>query len=71
MNSEEIKLILKGKPKILVIGTGQWGRLRVTDDALKLAARRKVKVIQLRTPEAIKRFNELHGKKAALVHVTC
>ena len=71
VNSEEIKPILEGRPKNLIVGTGRWGLLRVTEEALKLASEHKVEVIELRTPEAIKKFNALPGKKAALVHVMC
>lgn len=55
----------------LVVGTGQYGVLRLTDQAADYLDAHGVRVEIAPTPEAIERFNALGGRKAALIHVTC
>jgi len=55
----------------IVIGTGQSGLLRLTKEAEEWVKNRGLKVILAPTPEAIQKYNQLKGKKAALIHVTC
>jgi hypothetical protein len=80
--TEEIKLIIDRKPDFLVVGTGQFGvTLRIgnrhyfsahlSERARKLCESLRIKVIEEKTPIAIKKFNELPGRKAALIHVAC
>ena len=68
--------------KILVVGTGQFG-IRITSGrkhygsaaltprARKLCRTKRVQVIEMKTPLALQKFNEVKGKKAAMIHVAC
>lgn len=55
--------------KILIIGTGHSSSLPVMDEVLKIAARKKVKVIIMSTPEAIDHINDPHTN--LILHLTC
>lgn len=66
--------LIKRKPDIIIIGTGQDGLLEVEDDFLNKMQKQNIKVISTKTPEAIKIFNEhlKAGKRInALIHTTC
>jgi len=69
---EEVKeLIEEQKPEYLIIGTGQFGACRLEESIPKICERNKIKLIMKKTPEAVKEFNSLSGKKLALFHITC
>lgn len=69
---EEVKdLIESQKPEYLIIGTGQFGACRLEESIPKICERNKIKLIIKKTPEAVKEFNSINGKKLALFHVTC
>ncbi len=55
----------------LVIGTGASGALPVMDDVKREAKRRKVKLVILPTPDAIKILQKESGQTNAILHVTC
>jgi len=69
----EIKMLLSNQPEIIVIGTGQSGVMRVTEDD-KQALFQNCQLIIQQTPQAIKTFNKLitEGKRVnGLFHTTC
>ena len=73
VSEEEIEMLKKGDPDLIVIGNGQSGVLRVSEKQIN-ELKRKCEVIVAETPEAIERINEgmKKGKKVnALIHVTC
>jgi hypothetical protein len=55
----------------LVIGTGAHGALPVMDEVKREAERRKIDLLLLPTPKAIKVLEEGHGDTNAILHVTC
>ncbi|KYK24800.1 hypothetical protein AYK26_02885 [Euryarchaeota archaeon SM23-78] len=69
---EEFETITKGGPEVLIIGTGQYGVVKISEEVFKAAKEKAIEIIYDKTPEAIKRFNEVQGKKmAAAIHTTC
>jgi len=69
---EEVKeLIEEQKPDYLIIGTGQFGACRLEESIPKICERNNIKLIMKKTPEAIKDFENLSGKKLGLFHITC
>lgn len=74
VSADEIKSVLKSNPEVIVIGTGQFGCVKLSEEAARGAEAHGVEVFRARTPRAIKKFNEQvdEGKRiAAIVHVTC
>jgi len=55
----------------LVIGTGAYGALPVMDDVTREAERRKVELVILPTPDAIKILSRGSAHTNAILHVTC
>jgi hypothetical protein len=58
------------KCKRLVIGTGT-GTLPVMDEVKREAKRRKIKLVVLRTTEAIEKLKHESAQTNAILHVTC
>lgn len=74
VSADEISTVLKSNPEVVVIGTGQFGCVKLLEEAARVAEANGVRVVKERTPVAIEKFNELvdEGKRiAAIVHVTC
>ncbi len=73
LSDEEIKALIRGKPEVIIIGTGFSDMLDVPKPTLKRLRGQGREVYVLKTPEAVKKFNELSGKKKinALFHTTC
>ena len=58
--------------KTLVVGTGMQGRLPVVEEFKEEAKRRGVKLVLLKTPEAVEYFLKNYGPDIdAIFHVTC
>jgi len=66
--------ILAAPPKVLVIGTGYYGRMKVPEETLAALQGRGIEVHVLPTCEAVAAFNRLAGESAAVaaaLHLTC
>lgn len=68
---DELERVCEGDPEVLVVGSGYGGALRVCPEGVKWLQERGIALEVLRTPEAARRFSELEGRRAALIHVTC
>lgn len=73
LSEEEIKALIRGKPEVIIIGTGFSDMLEVPKLTFKRLKGQGREVYVLKTPEAIEKFNKLIGKKKinALFHTTC
>lgn len=70
---DEISMLLKDSPELIVIGNGQDGVLKVKKEQIE-EMERICKVVVEKTPDAIKKINDAikEGKKVnALIHTTC
>jgi hypothetical protein len=70
----ETETLLKENPEVIIIGTGQDGKLEVDESFLEKMKEKGIEVIAGITPEAIKAYNEKRkaGKRVnALIHTTC
>jgi len=70
---DEAKLLLKGNPWEVIIGTGYEGLLKLNPDAEALLKQRTALTVML-SPQAIDSLNEKLRKKErvnALIHTTC
>jgi hypothetical protein len=59
------------KCRLLVVGTGAYGRLPVLNDVKVEAERRKIELVVLPTAEAIKTLKKQPKDTNAILHVTC
>lgn len=71
---KDLKDVLNEDFEYLVVGTGYYGFMKVSNDVLKEMSNRNVKIIAKPTKEAVKEFNNLvkEGKKViGAFHLTC
>ncbi|MFO7932555.1 MAG: MTH938/NDUFAF3 family protein [Bacteroidales bacterium] len=68
---EEIKYIFDKNTEGMVIGTGQYGVARLSDEAAEFLEKKHCRVILEPTPRAIKQWNQAEGKWIGLFHITC
>lgn len=71
ISEDEIKHLLKDKVEALLIGTGQNGRVQLSDSAAVLLSSRAIQVQLQPTPQAVKTWNQTQSALTGLFHVTC
>ena len=72
--SQDIDDILYSAAEVLVVGTGAYGNMRVTDEAERAIKARGIQLVAVPTKEAVTIFNTLYdqGKRVAgAFHLTC
>jgi hypothetical protein len=70
IKKNEFDEIKRENPDVIIVGTGTVGKAKLESDARE--ALRGIEVIEAPSREAVKKFNELSGKKVgALIHITC
>ncbi|GER90048.1 hypothetical protein KDW_42100 [Dictyobacter vulcani] len=67
----EAKHIYEPAVKRLIIGSGQAGNVRLSEEATDYFQHKQCQVDLLPTPEAIHTWNEAVGPTISLFHVTC
>ena len=68
---DEAKHIYDDGAERLIIGTGQYDSVQLSDEAQGYFEERGCSVKLLPTPEAIQSWNDGQGKIIAMFHVTC
>ncbi len=67
----EAEHVYEDGAKRLLIGTGQYDNVRLSDEAADYFKRQQCQVELLPTPKAIEAWNETKGAVIGLFHVTC
>ena len=69
---DEAKHVYEKEAKFLIIGTGQYSQVNLSDEAENFFNQKKCKVKLQSTPKAIKTWNKSDEQKIiGLFHVTC
>jgi len=71
LSLDEARYIYEEGAETLIIGTGQYGLVNLSDEASQFIQAKKLKVVMEPTPIAIDLWNETGGKLIGLYHVTC
>jgi len=74
ISKKELALLLLDKPDVIILGTGQEGCMKISSDSSELAKNRGIEIVESKTPDAIKKFNQLYAsgrKVVGYMHVTC
>jgi len=71
ISKDEVKYIYREGANALIIGTGQYGIVNLSDEAANFLSQKKCDVNLLPTPLAIKAWNTAEGRVIGLFHVTC
>jgi hypothetical protein len=60
-------------PQTIVVGKGKYGIMKILPETEQYAKERHIEVVAGSTDDAVKRYNELVGKKrvAGFFHLTC
>ena len=68
---EEAEFIYDEGAQSLILGSGQYGMVELSDDADQYFKEKSCQVLLLPTPEAIKAWNKAKVKTIGLFHITC
>lgn len=71
---EDLEEVVVNAPKIVVIGTGYYGRMQVPEETISWLKSKGIEVHCAPTGDAVKAFNDLQKHCAAIVaalHLTC
>ena len=68
---DEAKYVYPEGAERLIVGTGQFGRVSLSDEAADFFQRQGCQVDLLPTPKAARAWNEAQGAVAGLFHITC
>ncbi len=74
LGMEIFSMMLRKKPDIIVVGTGQQGCVRVSDEVRHRAIDKKIRVFEDKSGNAAEMFSCLAGagkKVVAYIHTTC
>jgi hypothetical protein len=68
---DEAKYLFEEGAETLIIGSGQTGMVKLSDEAKAYFKRKKCQVKLLPTPKAIRNWNTSEGETLGMFHVTC
>ena len=68
---DEAKYIFEDGAERLIIGTGQTGMVKLSDEAADYFKKKDCQARLYPTPEAIRVWNKADGKTIGLFHITC
>jgi hypothetical protein len=73
LQMDDVKDVLKAKPEVLIIGTGNSGFMKVSDKFIDELKSKGIDVYAAKTQEAVSLFNKisLQKKTVACLHLTC
>lgn len=74
LNIDDIQEIIKAKPKVLVVGTGTFGILKVLKETKEFIEKHEIKLMAEKTKTATEIYNKLLNNKEeviAALHLTC
>jgi hypothetical protein len=71
LSLDEARHIYEDGAKRLIIGTGQYDNVRLSEEAADYFKRKRCPVELSPTPEAIRTWNKAEGGAIGLFHVTC
>lgn len=68
---DEAKYVHEKGIELLIIGTGQFNSVRLSDEAASYFKKHNCEVKLAATPDAVRIWNKSKGKVIGLFHVTC
>ena len=71
ISKDEAKYVYEDGVEALIIGSGQYGAVELSEEAADYFKKKNCCVIILPTPKAIKEWNLSKGKVIGLFHITC
>ena len=68
---DEIRYVYQNKSEGIVIGSGQYGAAKLSNEASGFLKSKNCKIVRRPTPEAIQEWNKSKGRWIGLFHITC
>ncbi|MFW5979901.1 MAG: MTH938/NDUFAF3 family protein [Halanaerobiales bacterium] len=68
---EDIEDVISYKPEIFIIGTGKYNLMKIPDRLKDELNKLEFELFIAKTDRAVKKFNDVEGKKVAALHLTC
>jgi len=63
----DIEKVLKDKPEVLVVGTGQVGKMRIASEVLDYVKKNNIDFIATDTAREVDEYNKLEKEKAKVI----
>lgn len=70
IDPDELQRVCKGRPNVLIIGSGYGDPVELSDDGREFLRQRGIAFEVLPTADAVNSYNATEGRKAALLRVT-
>lgn len=67
----EIEYVYQEHAEGIIIGSGQYGVARLSEEALEYITEKQCRVVLKSTPEALLEWNRSEGNWIGLFHITC
>lgn len=73
LHPEDIQEIIEARPKVLVVGQGAVGEMKILPQTRELIESQGIKLLSGNTEEACQLYNQLPNKEEAIAafHLTC
>lgn len=71
ISKDEAKYVYEEGAEVLIIGSGQYGAVELSEEAADYFKKKKCRINLLPTPKAINEWNRASGKVIGLFHITC
>lgn len=74
LTPEDLETVIETRPRILVVGCGASGMMKISKDTEKLLQEHSIELFETNTNNAVEKFNELSEKGEKVVaafHLTC
>ncbi len=72
LQNDDLMEIYRTRPDVLVVGTGQFGKMKISQEVRDQCKSLGIELIEEQTPYAIKTFNKIENKvKVGAFHITC
>ena len=69
---KDLEDILAAKPRILVIGTGHSGVMKVDREVKEYCRKNGIRLVEAKTADAVREYNRLEGQETiGAFHLTC
>ena len=67
----DLEKVIEYNPDILVIATGKYGKMNVSNEVIDKLQEKNIKVHIYKTNIAVKEYNKIDGKKVCAIHLSC
>jgi len=73
LHPDDLTAVLEAVPEVLIVGTGAYGMMRVTEETSRALEAAGIRLIAAPTAEAVETYNQLReeARVAAALHLTC